>query len=108
MSAPIATWTGVAVVGLGNMGAAIAERLLGAGVQVAVGNRTPGRDGHLTERGATALASPTDALATAEICVTSLTDDAAVDALILGDGCLLAQARPGSLLIETSTISIAA
>ena len=36
--------TAVAVLGLGAMGRAIAARLLGAGHDVAVWNRTPGRD----------------------------------------------------------------
>ncbi len=98
----------VAVVGLGHMGLAIAERLIDAGYPVAVANRTPGRDSELVERGATRLDSVAAALQHAEIVVTSLADDTAVRAAILGDRGILHAARAGSTLIEMSTISVAA
>jgi 3-hydroxyisobutyrate dehydrogenase-like beta-hydroxyacid dehydrogenase len=98
----------VAVVGLGHMGLAIAERLIDAGYPVAVANRTPGRDTELVERGATRLDSAAAALVHAEICVTSLADDSAVRAAILGDGGILHAAGAGSTLVEMSTISVAA
>lgn len=98
----------VAVVGLGHMGLAIAERLIDAGYPVAVANRTPGRDTELVERGATRLDSVAAALVHAGICVTSLADDAAVRSAILGDGGILREARAGGTLVEMSTISVAA
>jgi len=98
----------VAVVGLGHMGLAIAERLIDAGYPVAVANRTPGRDTELVERGATRLDSVAAALVHAGICVTSLADDAAVRSAILGDGGILRDARTGGTLVEMSTISVAA
>ena len=98
----------VAVVGLGHMGLAIAERLIDAGYPVSVANRTPGRDSELVERGATRLDSVAAGLVDAEICVTSLADNTAVRAAILGDGGILRNAQAGSTLVEMSTISIAA
>ncbi len=98
----------IAVVGLGHMGVAIAERIVDAGYRLAVANRTPGRDSELLERGAIRLDSHTAALVHADVCVTSLSDDAAVRAAILGDGGILESAPAGATLIDTSTISVAA
>jgi 3-hydroxyisobutyrate dehydrogenase-like beta-hydroxyacid dehydrogenase len=47
----------VAVIGLGRMGRALAERLLEKGHQVSVWNRTPGRAGALQEQGAQVMGS---------------------------------------------------
>jgi 3-hydroxyisobutyrate dehydrogenase-like beta-hydroxyacid dehydrogenase len=98
----------VAVVGLGHMGVAIAERMIDAGYSVGVANRTPGRDSALLQRGATRLDPFAAALAHADACVTSLADDTAVRAVILGDAGILHGAQPGSTLVDTSTISVAA
>lgn len=107
MAAAVADTT-VALVGLGNMGGAIAERLLDAGYPLRVFNRTPGRDEELVERGAVRLESAGAALAEADVCLTSLANDEAVEAVVLGEGGILAQPRPGGVLIEASTISVAA
>ena len=50
----------VAVIGLGRMGHALAERLLKEGHQVNVWNRTPGRAGALQEQGAQVMGSADD------------------------------------------------
>jgi 3-hydroxyisobutyrate dehydrogenase-like beta-hydroxyacid dehydrogenase len=50
----------VAVIGLGRMGCALAERLLEEGHQVSVWNRTPGRAGALREQGAQVMGSADD------------------------------------------------
>jgi 3-hydroxyisobutyrate dehydrogenase-like beta-hydroxyacid dehydrogenase len=98
----------VTLVGLGHMGAAIAERLLDAGYQLRVFNRTAGRDAELVERGATRIDSAEAALVAADVCITSLADDAAVEAVLLGDDGVLAHASGESTLVDTSTISVAA
>lgn len=98
----------VAVVGLGNMGTAIAERLLAAGFALSVFNRTPGRDADLVASGATRLESVGDALAANDVCLTSLPDDEAVLEVLCGDSGLLERARRGTTLIDTSTISVGA
>lgn len=100
--------TRVALVGLGNMGAATAERLLDAGYPLLVFNRTPGRDSALVERGAARLDAAADALREADVCLTSLADDAAADAVVSGEEGVLSRARPGTVLVEMSTISVAA
>ncbi len=100
--------TSVAVVGLGKMGEAIAERILDAGFPLSVFNRTAARAEPLAARGAAVLGSQADALARADVCVTMLADDGAVEAVLLGEGGVLAGARPGTTLVEMSTVSVAA
>ena len=97
--------TRVAVVGLGKMGVPIAERVLAAGHPLAVWNRTRSRAEPLVSRGATVLGSPADALTEADVCITMLTDDDALDAVAPD---VLAGARPGTTLVDMSTVSVAA
>lgn len=98
----------VTLVGLGHMGAAIAGRLLEARYPLQVFNRTAGRDDALVERGASRLDSAGAAFAESDVCITSLADDDAVEAVLLGDNGVLAHASGGSILVDTSTISVAA
>ena len=53
----------IAFVGLGRMGRGMAGRLLGAGHDLVVVNRTPGRDDDLVARGAGRAGTPMDAVA---------------------------------------------
>jgi len=105
MAAPVDSETPVAVVGLGKMGVPIAERILEAGFPLAVWNRTPSRADPLVDRGATVLDSAADALRQADVCITMLTDDEALDAVAPD---VVAGARPGTTLIDMSTVSVAA
>jgi len=98
----------VAVLGLGNMGEPIAERILAAGFPLSVWNRTPEKAAPLVERGAGQLGSPDEALRKADVCVTVLADDAAFEDVVLGEHGVLAGARRGTVLIDMSTISVAA
>jgi 3-hydroxyisobutyrate dehydrogenase-like beta-hydroxyacid dehydrogenase len=95
----------VCVLGLGRMGVAIAERLLSAGHEVAVWNRTPGRADELIARGATET-SLAEAWSRADICLTMLADSNALVNVTLGPGGLLSDDnRAGRLLIDMSTVS---
>ena len=96
----------VALVGIGKMGLAIGERLLGAGYPLAVYNRTPAKAQPLLEGGATALGTPADALRQAHVCVTMVADDAALHAVALGQAGVLAGGRAGTTLIDMSTVSV--
>lgn len=98
----------VALVGVGHMGLAIGERLSAAGHPLHVFNRTPGRDAALVAGGASRLDSAASALVDADVCLTSLTDDAALLAVVCGDDGILARAARGTLLIDTTTVSVAA
>src|SRR5258705_12892886 len=75
----------VSVLGLGQMGTAIAERLIDAGHSVSVWNRSEGRAGNLVERGGTEFTSVHDAWE-ADVCITMLADSAALTELALGKG----------------------
>jgi 3-hydroxyisobutyrate dehydrogenase len=83
------------------MGAAIARRLLDTGHRVTVWNRTAGRTAPLVAAGA--RTAPTPAVPDAEVVITMLTDAAAVREVIAA-----ADLRPGSVLVEMSTIGPAA
>jgi 3-hydroxyisobutyrate dehydrogenase len=96
--------TRVAVLGLGAMGHAIAARLLGAGHDVRVWNRTPGRDDELVAAGARRTTTPADAVHDAEVVITMVTDPPALEGVLFGpDGA--APAIPKSAtLIDMSTV----
>jgi 3-hydroxyisobutyrate dehydrogenase-like beta-hydroxyacid dehydrogenase len=93
----------VGFIGLGRMGRAMAANLIEAGHEVAVWNRSPDKADALIEAGARLAASPRDA-AEAEVVMTMLADDRAVEAVVYGkDGIVDAPA----LHVSHSTISIA-
>ncbi|MFL5981847.1 MAG: NAD(P)-dependent oxidoreductase [Gaiellaceae bacterium] len=93
------------LVGLGNMGTAIAERLLEAGFPLAVHNRTRGKAEPLAARGAAVAESAADLAAQADVVLTSVADDDALEAIAEE---VLAGARAGTVLVDLSTVSPAA
>lgn len=97
----------VSVLGLGRMGAAVAERLLQAGHELAVWNRSPAKCDDLVARGATRLERPADAWAHGDVALLLLADTSAVKTVFAGDGGLIAAAGEGQIAVEMSTISAA-
>jgi 3-hydroxyisobutyrate dehydrogenase-like beta-hydroxyacid dehydrogenase len=95
----------VAVLGLGKMGEAIARRLLDAGHDLAVWNRTAGRAAGLADAGAQVLSGPREAWATADICVTMVLDDAALLEVTTGTDGVLTSGGEGRALVDMSTVS---
>jgi 3-hydroxyisobutyrate dehydrogenase len=95
----------VAMIGLGRMGSGMAGRLLAAGHEVVVANRTPGRAAVLVAAGAQLAASPADACAGAEAVIVMVSDDEASRAVWDGPQGALAGLAPGALAIECSTLS---
>jgi 3-hydroxyisobutyrate dehydrogenase-like beta-hydroxyacid dehydrogenase len=87
--------------GLGKMGVPMAARLVGAGHDVTVWNRTQGRAGDLPAQGASEAGSPAEAAAGAEVVVTMLADPAAVEAVVAD---LAGALTAGATVIEMSTI----
>jgi 3-hydroxyisobutyrate dehydrogenase/2-hydroxy-3-oxopropionate reductase len=98
----------VAVVGLGGMGSRFARRLLEAGHDVLVWNRTPAKAAELAALGATAAASPGAAARGAEAVLTMLADPQALRAVAEGENGLAAGAGEGTTVIEMSTVGPAA
>lgn len=95
----------VAVIGIGHMGAAMVRRLRGAGIDVVLYNRTFETGRQVAEStGSTVAGTAREAVGSAEICLVSLADDAAVVAAYHGDVGLLAGLRPGCVVCDTSTV----
>jgi 3-hydroxyisobutyrate dehydrogenase-like beta-hydroxyacid dehydrogenase len=95
----------VGLIGLGNMGTAVGERLLEAGYDLVVHNRSLDKAEPLRARGATVAESPGALAAAVDIVLTSLADDSALESVAAA---VAATARPGAVLVDLSTISPAA
>lgn len=94
----------VAFLGLGALGAPMAGNLLAAGFPLTVHNRTRSREVPLAEAGALRAASPAQAAAGAALLAVCVSDGPDVEAVISGPGGALEGLRPGSLVIDFSTI----
>jgi 3-hydroxyisobutyrate dehydrogenase-like beta-hydroxyacid dehydrogenase len=92
----------VGLIGLGNMGTAIGERLLEAGWELVVHNRSAEKARPLADRGAGVAGSPAELAGAVDIVLTSLADDDALEAVA---GAVAAAARPGTVLVDLSTVS---
>jgi len=96
----------IGFIGLGQMGAGIAATLLKAGHEVAVYNRTFSKTEALVRLGAQAQRSVA-AVCAAEVVITMLADDAALEEIVFGTGGVLASLKKGAAHISSSTISVA-
>jgi 3-hydroxyisobutyrate dehydrogenase len=109
----------ISFVGLGIMGQGMAHNLLKAGFPLTVWNRTAAKMEPLVAAGAVAASSPAEAAANSDIIITCVSDTPDVVDVILGSGGavspdgeavwgqdgIIAGAKPGSLVIDCSTIS---
>jgi 3-hydroxyisobutyrate dehydrogenase-like beta-hydroxyacid dehydrogenase len=96
----------VAVLGAGNMAGAMVGTLRRAGFDVAVWNRTQERaEAVATAHGATTVASAPEAVAAADVVVSSLADDEAVLATYLGETGAASACGPDHVVLEMSTIA---
>jgi 3-hydroxyisobutyrate dehydrogenase-like beta-hydroxyacid dehydrogenase len=95
----------VGFIGLGHMGSGMALRLLKAGHQVTVYNRTRDKAQPLADEGARIADSVADACQ-AEAVVTMLSNDQAVENVVFGDGGILQGLPKGAIHISSSTISV--
>ena len=94
----------IGIAGTGRMGEAIGYRLMDLGHELTVWNRTAGKTKALAGEGARVAASPTVLAGAAEVIITILTDDKAIEALYHGPQGLLSGNVAGKLLIEMSTV----
>jgi 3-hydroxyisobutyrate dehydrogenase-like beta-hydroxyacid dehydrogenase len=92
----------VGLIGLGNMGTAFAERLLDGGYELVVSNRTRAKTEALETRGARAAVTPEELAGQVDVVLTSLADDDAFEAVATR---VLGAARPGTVLVDASTVS---
>ncbi|MEN9933910.1 MAG: hypothetical protein RLZZ387_489 [Chloroflexota bacterium] len=95
----------IGFIGLGIMGRGMARNLLKAGFQVRVWNRTASRMEELAAEGAGPASSPGDLAFHTDIIITCVSDTPDVEEVLLGESGVIRGVRPGSLVIDMSTIS---
>jgi len=93
----------IGFLGLGGMGRAIAERLVGAGHELTVWNRTASRAEGLA--GVRVAESFGAAAASGDVVISMLADDAAVGSVVFGATGMLEVMRPGAIHVCMGTIS---
>ncbi len=98
----------VGFIGLGIMGRPMALNLLKAGHRLRVYGRRPETMQPLMQAGATACTSPREAAEGAEVTIVMVSDTPDVEQVILGAEGVIHGARPGSVVVDMSTISPAA
>jgi 3-hydroxyisobutyrate dehydrogenase-like beta-hydroxyacid dehydrogenase len=92
----------VGLIGLGNMGTAVAERILAAGYPLLVYNRTREKTQSIDDAGASVAGSRADLASRVDVVLTSLANDEAFEAVA---GEVVGAARPGTVLVDLSTVS---
>ncbi|MEM9801970.1 MAG: NAD(P)-dependent oxidoreductase [Planctomycetota bacterium] len=95
----------VAVLGLGGMGSRMAGRILGAGHDVTVWNRSAERAAGLVERGASRAATPREAASGADVVLSMVRDDDASRGVWLGADGAAGGLRAGAIALEASTVT---
>ena len=90
--------------GLGMMGFPMTRRLVDAGYDVTVWNRSSGKAAALVQAGAKLAGNPQDVAATANIIFMCLTDAAAVEEVVFGPDGLATAAGAGKLIVDFSSI----
>jgi 2-hydroxy-3-oxopropionate reductase len=94
----------IAFIGLGIMGSPMAVHLQNAGHDVAGYNRSPEKTAPLVEAGGRAAASVADAVSGADVVAIMVPDSPDVEAVLTGDDGVLANAKPGALVVDFSSI----
>lgn len=95
----------VGFIGLGVMGRPMAKHILAKGYQVIVFNRSRPAVDELVGAGAVGATSPADVAARATVVITMVPDTPDVEAVLQGPGGVLETLRPGSVVIDMSSIS---
>ena len=95
----------VAILGLGTMGMGMAKNLLKADFAVAVHNRTSAKAARSAYWERALQATPADAARDADVVISMLSDDDASRQTWTGEDGALKSARPGTVLVESSTVT---
>ena len=93
----------IGFIGMGHMGSHMAPRLIAAGYHLTVYDRT--REKAQAIAGAAVAETPKEAAAHSAVVISIVTDDAALDEVMLGPNGVLAGTHAGSVLIDMSTVS---
>jgi 3-hydroxyisobutyrate dehydrogenase-like beta-hydroxyacid dehydrogenase len=97
--------TKLGFIGLGNMGSRIAKRLLDHGYQLSVYDLDVAKAQALAARGGIIAKNVIELARTVDVLLTCLTNDEAVESVFTGPEGIFAGARPGTIVLEMSTIS---
>jgi 3-hydroxyisobutyrate dehydrogenase len=92
-------------IGLGYLGSRIARRLVAAGFHMVVHDRDREKTKELALLGAAVAPDPETLAEESDVVLSCLPNDAAVEAVYLGAGKVLESARPGTRIVELSTIA---
>jgi 3-hydroxyisobutyrate dehydrogenase len=93
----------VGVIGLGNMGRGMALSLKRGGYTVLGFDAAPGVAGKLEAEGVSERASITDITRDSDVLILSLPTSAIVEEVVLGPAGVAASARPGLIVVDTTT-----
>jgi 3-hydroxyisobutyrate dehydrogenase-like beta-hydroxyacid dehydrogenase len=92
-------------IGLGNMGSRIAQRLLDHGYQLSVYDLDPAKAQAVAAKGGTVAKNILELAHTVDVLLSCLTNDEAVRSVYTEPTGVFAGARPGTIVLEMSTIS---
>jgi 3-hydroxyisobutyrate dehydrogenase len=92
-------------IGLGHMGSHMVERLINAGYHMTVYDRTKDRAQVFGQRGAIIAGTPKDLAASCNVILSCVTNDSALDAVMLEQDGAINGLREESIIIDMSTVS---
>lgn len=95
----------IGFIGLGVMGGPMAANLLRKGYALKVYNRTAGKADALAKLGAEAVETVAEAARDVDVVITMISNDDAIRAVYYGDQGIIGAIRPGTTVIDSSTIS---
>ena len=102
----MATPQRVGFIGLGLMGKPMALNILKAGFPLTVHNRSRAKVDELAGAGATPASGPAEVARASDVIITCLPGPADVRSVLMDEGGVLEESKPGSVLIEMSTIDV--
>jgi 3-hydroxyisobutyrate dehydrogenase-like beta-hydroxyacid dehydrogenase len=95
----------VGFIGLGNMGSRIAQRLLNHGYRLSIYARNRAKTESLASQGGVVTASVLELARSSDVVLSCLTNDEAVQSVYTGPEGVFAGVKPGTVVLEMSTIS---
>lgn len=95
----------IGFIGLGKMGLAIASNVHSAGYELTVYNRTHQKAESLVAHGAHLAHQSSEVITPGGIVISMVSNDAALEHIVLGDGAFLQRLGPGGIHISMSTIA---
>jgi 3-hydroxyisobutyrate dehydrogenase len=101
----ITSCTRLGFIGLGNLGSRISRRLMTAGFPMTVFDRDRDKTKELESLGASVAPDPRKLADRVDVVLSCVPDRAAVESIYLGPQGVLRTARPGTLIIEMSTVA---